>query len=243
MIKQYIYRLLAPWHRQRGLKTLRRLEKKLYSRQARFAVPFVYRGSGQFKVIEPRQNPVEIEELYKVICDLNPKRVLEIGTARGGTLYLWTQAAQKEATLVSVDLPGGEFGGAYPASRVPFYQAFAQAAQKLHLLRMDSHLPQTKTAVSELFAGSKIDFAFIDGDHSYEGVKADFLQYGPLVRPGGVIAFHDILPRPDLPTIQVDRFWNEIREHYESVELIGPPDSGRKIGIGYIRVGEQGLKV
>ena len=242
MIKQFIYRLLAPWHRKRGLKTLRRLEKKLYSRQARFAVPFVYRGSGQFKIIEPRQNPVEIEELYKVICDLNPGRVLEIGTARGGTLYLWTQAAQKDATIVSVDLPGGEFGGAYPASRVPFYQSFAQASQNLHLLRKDSHQPQTFEAVNDIFGKEKIDFAFIDGDHSYEGVKADFLQYGPLVRPGGVIAFHDILPRPDLPTIQVDRFWNEIRGQYESVELIGPQDSGRKIGIGFIRLGDQGVQ-
>ena len=40
---------------------------------------------------------------------------------------------------------------------------------------------------------SRSDFLFIDGDHTVEGVTKDFLLYRPLVRKGGVIAFHDIL--------------------------------------------------
>lgn len=243
MIKHLIYKLLSSLHRKRGVRKLRQIERKLYSQQARFAVPFVYRGSGYFKLIEPRQNPVEIEELYKAVCQLAPERVLEIGTARGGTLYLWTQASKEIATIVSVDLPGGEFGGAYPQCRVPFYREFSRPKQTLHLLRKDSHQAQTLKDVTALFNGQKIDFAFIDGDHSYEGVKADFLEYGPLVKPGGLIAFHDILPRPDLPTIQVDRFWNEIRNKYETTEFIGPDDSGRKIGIGLVKVGEAGISL
>jgi predicted O-methyltransferase YrrM len=41
---------------------------------------------------------------------------------------------------------------------------------------------------------NKVDFLFIDADHSYEGVKKDFEMYSPLVRKGGIIAFHDIIP-------------------------------------------------
>jgi len=47
---------------------------------------------------------------------------------------------------------------------------------------------------------------FPDGDHSYEGVKRDFEMYSPLVRPGGIIAFHD--------TVFMDgvrRFWAELK--------------------------------
>ena len=237
-----IYGFMAHLHCKQASKRLHALEQKLFSKRARFAIPFVYRGSGYFKTIEPRQNAVEIERLYEAICELSPKRVLEIGTARGGTLYLWTQATQDDATIVSVDLPGGEFGGAYPACRIPFYKAFARPGQKLHLLRRDSHQLQTLQEVRELFGNQQVDFVFIDGDHTYEGVKSDFVQYGPLVRPGGLIAFHDILPRPDLPDIQVDQFWKEIRNKYDSTEFIGPEESGRKIGIGLISIGKASIQ-
>lgn len=241
MIKQIAYRVLADKHRERGLRQLRLLEGKLQSQEARFAVPFAYRGSGYFKRIEPRQNPQEIEALYRAVCRLAPKTVLEIGTARGGTLYLWTQAAAADAIIVSVDLPGGKFGGAYPDCRIPFYQAFARASQRVHLLRCDSHDTETYEEVRRLFEKRPVDFAFIDGDHTYAGVKADFQLYGPLVRPGGLIAFHDILPRAGETEIEVDRFWSEIRDAYESKELIGPDGSGRRIGIGLITVGSDGI--
>lgn len=242
MIKSIVYRLLAGRHLQQGLGQLRQLEKKLFSREARFAVPFAYRGKGFYRTIEPRQNPLEIEELYRAVCELHPQRVLEVGTARGGTLYLWTQAATDNATIVSVDLPMGDFGGAYPVEKVPFYQSFARSGQHLHLLRKDSHDPQTVAEVRQLFAGAPVDFAFIDGDHTYDGVKADFLDYGPLVRPGGMIAFHDILPRPDMPSIQVDRFWQELKAQYRTRDIIGTDASGRKIGIGLLFVGEEGVR-
>ncbi|MEO0196406.1 MAG: class I SAM-dependent methyltransferase [candidate division WOR-3 bacterium] len=44
-----------------------------------------------------------------------------------------------------------------------------------------------------MLGNSKLDFLFIEGNHSYEGVKMDFEMYFPLVRKGGIIAFHDIV--------------------------------------------------
>lgn len=41
--------------------------------------------------------------------------------------------------------------------------------------------------------------------------------------------------------IQVDRFWKELRNKYDCEEFIGSEGSGRKIGIGLIRVGDNGL--
>ena len=102
---------------------IRCLEHKLPSTGSRFAIPFVFKGRGYFKSIQPRQNPVEIQKLFNAICELKPKRVLEIGTAKGGSLYLWIQAATDDATIVSVDLPGGDFGGAYAPPRIPFYES------------------------------------------------------------------------------------------------------------------------
>ena len=36
-----------------------------------------------------------------------------------------------------------------------------------------------------------LDFVYIDGDHSYQGIKADWEAWYPKVRPGGIIAGHD----------------------------------------------------
>ena len=64
---------------------------------------------------------------------------------------------------------------------------------------------------------NKVDFLFIDADHSYEGVKKDFEMYSLLVRKGGIIAFHDIVPS-GYPTVY--KFWNEEKEKYEYLEII-----------------------
>jgi hypothetical protein len=37
-----------------------------------------------------------------------------------------------------------------------------------------------------------IGLVFIDGDHSYAGVKADFENWFPWVMTGGLVAFHDV---------------------------------------------------
>lgn len=50
------------------------------------------------------------------------------------------------------------------------------------------------------------DLLFIDADHTYEGVARDFTRYSPLVSPGGIIAFHDALPRLGFPEVEVWRF-------------------------------------
>jgi predicted O-methyltransferase YrrM len=240
-MKALLNDLLAARHRAQALAGLRRLEAKLPSPASRFAVPFVFSGRGHFRKIEPKQNPTEIEACYRAVVELHPARVLEIGTARGGSLYLWTQAATADALLVSLDLPGGKYGGAYPECRAPFYEAFARPGQRLILLRGDSHSAESRARVQELFAGQPLDFLFIDGDHTYDGAKADFLHYGPRVRAGGLIGFHDIVHRDDDPTIAVDRLWAELRERYETQSLIAPADAGRRIGIGLLRVPPGGL--
>ena len=235
-MKKFIYNLFAKRHFKKSLQTLRQLENKLGTPRSRLAIPFLFRGKGHFKTMRCMQNPYEIESLFHMVHELQPKTVLEIGTAKGGALYLWAQAAHPEALVMSVDLPDGEFGGGYHESRIPFYKSFARPQQQLHLVRDDSHAAHTLEHVKRILGDRPLDFLFIDGDHTYKGVKQDFELYGPLVRKGGIIGFHDILPRPDLPDIQVDRFWNEIRSKYDSVELIGPDGPERKFGSGIIRV-------
>ena len=53
----------------------------------------------------------------------------------------------------------------------------------------------------------EIDVLYIDGDHSYEGCKADYDKYEPYVRKGGLILIHDTT----LCMNEVGKFfWEEI---------------------------------
>jgi predicted O-methyltransferase YrrM len=64
----------------------------------------------------------------------------------------------------------------------------------------------------QLLNGERLDFLFLDGDHTYEGVKNDFFMYFPLVREGGLAALHDIVHHPSHPDIGVHVFWKELRQ-------------------------------
>jgi hypothetical protein len=60
----------------------------------------------------------KVKEFSPLISLLKKRRlrtVLEIGTARGGTFYAWCKMAEPDATIISIDLPGGPFGGGYSA--------------------------------------------------------------------------------------------------------------------------------
>jgi predicted O-methyltransferase YrrM len=89
--------------------------------------------------------------------------------------------------------------------------------------------------VESILVDDKLDFLFIDGDHTYEGVKKDFEMYSPLVRKGGLIAFHDICKHPPQLNCTVDKFWNEIKGSYDFEEIIDNP-SQNWAGIGVLHV-------
>ncbi|UCE92488.1 MAG: class I SAM-dependent methyltransferase [Methanobacteriota archaeon] len=194
-----------------------------------FAFTFRYLTCGMSLVQDKR----EIRTLLDLLNDLSPKNCLEIGTAGGGTLFLFSRVVHEDAKLLSVDLPGGRWGLGYPYWKIPFYRSFARAGQEIILIRHDSHNPTTFERVKEELAGEKLDFLFLDGDHTYEGVKKDFEMYSPLVRKGGLIVLHDIVPNPSDKDVGVFRFWNEIRQDYEHSEIIESLQQGC-LGIGVL---------
>jgi predicted O-methyltransferase YrrM len=181
--------------------------------------------------IHPFQVPEELVRLMEDVRELNPQTVLEIGTHRGGTLYLWARLARPDAILVSIDLPGGRFGGGYSPFRAPIYRRFAQQRQKLRLVRADSHRASTLEKTKRLFSGRPVDLLFIDGDHRYEGVKKDWEMYSPLVRPGGLIVFHDVAE--NYGETRVKEFWDTIKFQYPHKEYTAHPE--RLYGIGVLQ--------
>ncbi|HVA65665.1 MAG TPA: class I SAM-dependent methyltransferase [Elusimicrobiota bacterium] len=113
-------------------------------------------------------------------------------------------------------------------------------------MKDDSHKPETLAKVKRILGTRQIDFLFIDADHSYEGVKKDYGLYSPLVAPGGLIAFHDIVPsyltrygtETSVGIVEVARFWEELKASlppgaYE--EIIQDPNQDAR-GIGVLKL-------
>ncbi len=178
--------------------------------------------------IAPQQVRSELAGLLEIVKELKPKTILEIGSASGGTLYLFSKFAAEKAKIISIDM-------GHPAWREKTYKASVLPSQELNLLKLDSHDATTLERVKGILAGSSIDFLFIDGDHSYKGVRRDFELYSELVAKDGLIALHDIARHPIETGCEVDRFWNEIKDKYNSKELIENQDQ-RWGGIGVLKV-------
>ena len=184
--------------------------------------------------IAPLQIKEEIHALLKILDDRKPKKLLEIGTAAGGTLFLLTRVSDPEATIISIDMPEGKFGGEfYPNWKSPVYESFSLKQQKIYLLRSDSHQFATLEKIKKILGQQKLDFLLIDGDHSYEGVKKDFEMYSPFVAEGGIVAFHDVNLGPSENVGGVPQFWREIKSKYFNAEIIHNME-GESYGIGII---------
>jgi cephalosporin hydroxylase len=181
------------------------------------------------------QKPAEITGLLALLAELRPERVCEIGSYDGGTLFLFAQMATPHAHVISLDI---EFG----FSRRSNFPRLVRAGQTLTCIEADSHAEATRERLRSVLGGAPLDFLFIDGDHTLGGVTRDFELYSPLVRPGGLIAFHDIVPdfrtRFGTPTAsnggEVWKLWNNLKARYPAYREFfqeGPEQDGYGIGV------------
>lgn len=169
------------------------------------------------------QKGFEFERLIELILNQQPRAFLEIGTAEGGAYYSFCHAAHPEATCVSIDW-APELGEPYVDSVV--LESFALPTQRPVIIRGDSRLEETRDAARAAAPGG-YDFLFIDADHTLPAVTRDYELYAPLVKPGGLIGFHDVM-EPKIRKIghqritQVDLFWNSLDKprgsYYEFID-------------------------
>lgn len=141
------------------------------------------------------QNTWELDHMLAIVERHRPSRVLEVGCWHGGTLWHWLGIADR---VVAVD---------DEMRREEDWQEWAVAAgSELYLLRGFS---QDAGIIEQAADLGPYDFIFIDGDHRYQAVKADWDNYRGMAAPGGVFAFHDTQHVGD-DTYGVEQLWNEI---------------------------------
>lgn len=172
----------------------------------------------------------ELTELAHLVAERCPTKILELGTYRGGTLYSWLTVLQHGGTCYTID------------DRPPL-ELWQTWASQLGVKTVN-YQGDTRARASLAFAETHApyDFLFIDANHTEAGVTADFLDYAPLVKPCGLLAFHDILgpgpggllafhdilgpgPARNQDHIRVSRLWKRIQQAgYVTRELITHPE-------------------
>ncbi len=122
---------------------------------------------------------------------------LEIGVLFGGSLVLMATAlrnVQSSHWAIGLDPLDGYYGLQHdPATGLPVTLETAQdnlrrngfAAARVRIVRDRSESPE---AIAQM-GRYRLATLWIDGDHSYEGVKRDWENYSPLVVPGGYVLF------------------------------------------------------
>jgi len=177
------------------------------------------------------QNHKEIFEAAEHFKSQGVKNFMEIGTDQGGSFAIWSKLSE-DGIRISVDLPHGPYGR-------PDYNEYERdeylqsLGSNVTTIWGSSHDESIKERVSSILEGEKLDFLFIDGDHTYEGVKQDYEMYKEFVKPGGWIGFHDIKDTEfhRNANCRVDQLWNELEgnkvEFLENLSAYG--------GIGFIQ--------
>jgi predicted O-methyltransferase YrrM len=137
--------------------------------------------------------------LFALTRLLMPKSIIEIGVGLAASDVAFAEALRQNhrGHLVAVDV------SQFSIDRSRRLLGYHGLRPFVTFFKGDSRHIATRDQVAAM-AGSA-EMLFIDGDHSFEGARADFELYSPLVADGGVIVFHDVGSFPSDDTALLDR--------------------------------------
>ena len=176
----------------------------------------------------------ELEQLVAEIGDRKFCSMAEIGSYRGGTVWLYSLLFGADGCVFTiVDIKIG------PMVRKVIAEIQKRKDIDFNLYQMESN--QAKI--------SAVDFLHIDADHRYHMVKADYERFSPKVVPGGIILLHDTMldegPGPNKSGCIRFRKELELKENMKTFagtimlcDCFGPNKSNpdkRSIGISLIQ--------
>jgi len=174
------------------------------------------------------QDEGELNRLVELVKELKPKRILEIGSLHGGTLWYWMHAAQG-AEIVSVDSGVQHFDSRFAEiehDRINLWPEWEkETGCTITQIRADS---TSSVTIEEARKYAPFDFIFIDGGHDYNTAMSDWVNYWPMLRTGGLFAFHDIV----YLSSGVPAVWRTVRNHGKWQEIIREHNPEGLWGIG-----------
>jgi len=153
----------------------------------------------------------EIQDFIQLLKDEGVTSYLEIGCRHGDSYHAVGKVLPKGSLVVGVDLPGARSGKETGGKFRDSYVSLQRAEYELNKLGQDAHVfigNSHDSKIIKLVQKFKhFDAVFIDGDHSPDGVRADWENYGLM---GDIVAFHDIYGKTHNPT-NIMKLFMEVR--------------------------------
>ena len=149
---------------------------------------------------------------YRIVLQHKPKVIVELGSHMGLSALAMALALKKlgeGGKLYAIDCWEGDIQAGEYSEAV--YQTFLKRVEQL---KLESTVVPLKMFFDEARdkIATPIDLLHIDGLHTWDAVKHDWDTFGPLVRPGGLILFHDVNTIYD----GVRKFWDGLATKLES---------------------------
>jgi predicted O-methyltransferase YrrM len=142
--------------------------------------------------------------------------IVDIGTCAGGSSLIMALASDPSVKITTIDPNPND--------------NFKRDRKEWGLEDRVTYLKQTSEDVATEWDGTPIDLLFIDGIHSYWGVKVDLEGLGKFVKKGGIIIAHDHKLYPGIEDAMEEAVKNGFIEKVEAVESYYRDDP-RIIGI------------
>jgi len=136
------------------------------------------------------------EKAFMIIASKLPKNavVVEIGSFKGKSTSCIALGSPKDTKIYVIDTFEGnqkDFSEGVQFLGGNFYNEFDSNLKKIGERRKITAIKGHSQTVGKKW-NKKIDFLFIDGSHIYEDVKRDVEMFYPWLKPGGIIALHDV---------------------------------------------------
>jgi FkbM family methyltransferase len=183
-------------------------------------VAFVNEVLGEKYYIQDFDNIKNIEgwmtygELHILQKYAKDKNCLEIGSFKGRSSRAIAVVAK---SLICIDTFSNNALGDEHANKKSTYEDFINNTKDIDNITI---IKEKSQLAHRSIPNNSIDFIFIDGDHSYNGVTSDIKNYLPKLKYNGVIAFHDYY-KNKLAWVEVERaVYDMFAKNTDSFDLI-----------------------
>lgn len=165
------------------------------------------------KMIDGRICHSSIILLNILTNNIDINNYMEIGVHNGGSITMLLSGNNKNINIYGIDLFEDMYDEAKHLNKDKFstYQYFKRDNlsmaktrnnldkvkkhynnnSNINLIQGNSYFDETETNFKEELNSNELDLLFIDGDHTLDGVKNDYVRYSKYVKKGGYIIFDD----------------------------------------------------
>jgi hypothetical protein len=144
-----------------------------------------------------------------LVARTKPANIIELGTHTGNSFFAFCDAVKQsnlDCTCTAVDTWKGDAHANFYDESV--FEGIKSKVTKFGLLDIAVLKRMTFDKALSETPDASVDVLHIDGFHTYEAVKHDFMTWRPKMRNGGIVLLHDTTIKRE--GFGVEQFWGEL---------------------------------